>query len=198
MTKMRVLLPAALLALVVGGSVTAFGQTTRASLSGVVRDPSGAVVPEVNISVKNSQTGATRETTSDAEGRYSFTSLPPGHYDLRASRTGFKTALQAEIILSVASSTVIDVALEVGNFNEVVEVKEEEPLVETTKAEMSRVVNQQSIESLPIIGRNFVDFAKLSSGVAPGRENTGGGAFKEPDAGVGSAAAPRLTFGGQS
>ncbi|HEY6399817.1 MAG TPA: TonB-dependent receptor, partial [Blastocatellia bacterium] len=50
----------------------------------------------------------------------------------------------------------------------------------------------------PIIGRNFVDFAKLSSGVAPGRENTGGGAFKEPDAGVGSAAAPRLTFGGQS
>src|SRR5204863_5490118 len=46
--------------------------------------------------------------------------------------------------------------------------------------------------------RNFVDFAKLSSGVAPGRENTGGGAFKEPDAGVGAAAAPRLTFGGQS
>src|SRR5262249_62242204 len=97
-----------------------------------------------------------------------------------------------------ASSTVIDVALEVGNFNEVVEVKEEEPLVETTKAEMSRVVNQQSIESLPIIGRNFVDFAKLSSGVAPGRENTGGGGFKKPDAGGGSAGGPRLTFRGQS
>src|SRR5712692_7010495 len=55
-----------------------------------------------------------------------------------------------------------------------------------------------SIESLPIIGRNFVDFAKLSSGVAPGRENIGGGAFKEPDAGVGASAAPRLSFGGQS
>jgi outer membrane receptor protein involved in Fe transport len=81
---------------------------------------------------------------------------------------------------------------------EVVEIKQEEPLIEPTKAELSRVVNERSIESLPIIGRNFVDFVKLSSGVAPGRENTGGGAFKEPDAGVGSAAAPRLTFGGQS
>jgi outer membrane receptor protein involved in Fe transport len=100
--------------------------------------------------------------------------------------------------LSVASSTVIDLAFQIGGVEETVEIKQEEPLVETTKAEVSRVVNQQVIESLPIIGRNFVDFAKLSSGVAPGRENTGGGAFKEPDAGVGSAAAPRLTFGGQS
>src|SRR4030095_473928 len=82
--------------------------------------------------------------------------------------------------------------------SEVVQVKQEEPLIETTQAEVSRVVNEQAIESLPIIGRNFVDFAKLSSGVAPGRENVGGGAFKEPDTGVGSAAAPRLTFGGQT
>jgi hypothetical protein len=59
------------------------------------------------------------------------------------------------------------------------------------------VVTTQEIESLPISGRNFVDFVKLSSGVALGRENVGGGAFKEPDVGVGSAAAPRLSFGGQ-
>ena len=58
---------------------------------------------------------------------------------------------------------------------------------------MSRVVTPQEIESLPISGRNFVDFVKLSSGVATGRENVGGGAFKEPDVGVGSAAAPRLS-----
>src|SRR5262249_50467494 len=95
-------------------------------------------------------------------------------------------------------NAVLDLTLEVGNLSEVVEVHQEEPLVETTKADVSRVINEKSIESLPIIGRNFVDFAKLSSGVAPGRENTGGGAFKEPDTGVGSAAAPRLTFGGQS
>src|SRR5262252_3752489 len=87
MTKVKVLLPAALLALVLGG--TAFGQTTSATLSGVVRDPSGAVVPDVSISARNNQTGAARETTSDVEGRYSLTNLAPGHYDLRASRSGF-------------------------------------------------------------------------------------------------------------
>ncbi|HEV8369325.1 MAG TPA: TonB-dependent receptor [Pyrinomonadaceae bacterium] len=196
MTKPRVLLLAALAVLLAG--VTVFGQTTSATLSGVVRDPSGAVIPEVRISVTNSQTGAVRETTSDVEGRYNLTNLLPGRYDLHAERTGFKTIVQSNIVLSVASSTIVDLAFQVGDVKETVEVREEQPLLETTKAEVSRVVTQQSIESLPIIGRNFVDFAKLSSGVAPGRENTGGGAFKEPDAGVGAAAAPRLTFGGQS
>ena len=72
-----------------------------------------------------------------------------------------------------------------------------EPLVEATNTDLSRVVGEREIESLPNIGRNFVDFVKLSSGVAIGRENIGGGPFKEPDTGVGAAAAPRLSFGGQ-
>jgi hypothetical protein len=72
-----------------------------------------------------------------------------------------------------------------------------EVLVETTKTDLSRVVSEREIESLPNIGRNFVDFVKLSSGVALGRENIGGGPFKEPDTGVGASAAPRLSFGGQ-
>ncbi len=70
--------------------------------------------------------------------------------------------------------------------------------METTSTDLSRVVGTTEIESLPNIGRNFVDFVKLSSGVAVGRENIGGGAFKEPDTGVGASAAPRLSFGGQS
>src|SRR4029434_8450182 len=113
-------------------------------------------------------------------------------------RTGSRTAAQSGWILTVGGAAVLDLTIQIGEVSEVVEVKQEEPLIEPTKAELSRVVNERSIESLPIIGRNFVDFAKLSTGVAPGRENTGGGAFKEPDTGVGSAAAPRLTFGGQS
>ena len=106
--------------------------------------------------------------------------------------------MQRGVVLTVGGTTRLDLTVQVGAITEVVEVRNEEPLVETTRAEISRVVNQQEIESLPIIGRNFVDFVKLSTGVAQGRENVGGGAFKEPDLGVGVAAAPRLTFGGQS
>src|SRR5499426_1861321 len=196
MTNRKGLLIAALMALL--ASAVALGQTPTATLSGVVRDASGALVPNVKITAKNASTGATRDTMTDNEGRYSLTNLGPGQYEVRAERNGFKTAAQSGVILTVGGAAVLDLTIQIGEVSEVVEVKQEEPLIEPTKAELSRVVDERSIESLPIIGRNFVDFAKLASGVAPGRENTGGGAFKEPDAGVGSAAAPRLTFGGQS
>jgi outer membrane receptor protein involved in Fe transport len=179
-------------------SVIALGQTTTATLSGVVKDATGAVVTDVKVTARNAATGATRDARTDSDGRYSLINLGPGQYDVRAERAGFKTAAQSGVILNVGGATVLDLTIQIGEVSEVVEVKQEEPLIEPAKAELSRVVNERSIESLPIIGRNFVDFAKLASGVAPGRENTGGGAFKEPDAGVGSAAAPRLTFGGQS
>ncbi|MCI0663961.1 MAG: carboxypeptidase-like regulatory domain-containing protein, partial [Acidobacteria bacterium] len=171
MTNRKALLfvaPAVLLA-----SAIVFGQSTTATLSGVIRDASGAVVPGVKVTAKNTQTSATRETTTDTEGRYSLTNLGPGQYEVRAERTGFRRAVQSGVTLAVGGATVVDLTVQVGDVNEVVEIKQEEPLIEPTKAEVSRVVNEQSIESLPIIGRNFVDFAKLSSGVAPGRENVG-------------------------
>jgi Carboxypeptidase regulatory-like domain len=196
MTNRNALSLVALFALLIGPP--ALGQTTTATLSGVIRDASGAVVPDAKISAKNTATGAIRETATDSEGRFSITNLGPGQYEIRAERAGFRTAVQSGVVLNVGGATVVDLIVQVGEVSEIVEIKQDEPLIEPTKAELSRVVNERSIESLPIIGRNFVDFAKLSSGVAPGRENTGGGAFKEPDAGVGSAAAPRLTFGGQS
>lgn len=177
---------------------TAYGQTTTATLSGVIRDQSGAVLVDVKTSARNIQTGATRDTRTDSEGRYNFTNLFPGEYEVVAERTGFNRAMQRGIVLTVGGATVLDLTLQVGEVTEAIDVRLAEPLIETTKAEISRVINERSIEALPNIGRNFVDFVKLSSAVAPGRENTGGGAFKEPDTGVGAAAAPRLTFGGQS
>lgn len=191
----NVLLRSTLLALFAG---TAFAQTTTATLSGAIRDASMAVVPGAQISVTNTVSGFKRTTTSDEIGRYSLTNLPPGQYDVRAELMGFRTVVQNGVTLTVGGITSLDLTLQVGAISEVVEVRHEEQLVETTRSELSRVVTQRDIESLPIIGRNFVDFVKLSTAVAPGRENVGGGAFKEPDSGVGVAAAPRLTFGGQS
>jgi hypothetical protein len=195
MFKPKALLLVILAALSAG---TTWAQTPTAALSGVVHDASGAVVPSAQIRVRNTDTGAARETASNEEGRYSLTNLPPGQYEVRAEKPGFRTAVQSGVVLAVGEAAIVDLTVQVGAISEVVEVQHEEPLVEPTRAEISRVVSEREIASLPIIGRNFVDFVKLSTGVAPGRENVGGGAFKEPDLGAGIAAVPRLTFGGQS
>jgi hypothetical protein len=175
----------------------AYGQST-ATLFGLVRDPSGAVLAKAKITLRNTDKGTSRTTLTDGEGRYNLSNVEPGNYELRAEAAGFRTEVKSGVVLTVGGSSQIDLSMRVGTATEVVSVTDQAPLIETSKAEISDVINEQAIESLPNIGRNFVDFVKLSSGVAPGRENTGGGAFKEPDAGVGSAAAPRLTFGGQS
>jgi outer membrane receptor protein involved in Fe transport len=172
-------------------------QTPTATLSGTVRDASGAVVPSAKITLTNSGTGLSRTTDADDQGRYSLTNVEPGTYELRAEHAGFKAAVQKGVVLAVGGSTTLDVTMQVGSVTESVTVTAAEPLIQTTSPNLSRVVEQRTIESLPILGRNFVDFAMLSSGVTPGRENEGGGAFKEPDTGVGQAAAPRLSFAAQ-
>jgi outer membrane receptor protein involved in Fe transport len=174
-----------------------WAQTASSSLSGVVRDESGGALASASVSVRSLATGALRKTASDAAGRYSFAGLEPGEYELRVELAGFKTDVRSGLGLRVGGSSVLDVTLAMGPLTDEVTVLVQEPVVETTKTDLSRVVGLQEIESLPNIGRNFVDFVKLSSSVAPGRENIGGGPFKEPDTGVGAAAAPRLSFGGQ-
>ena len=104
---------------------------------------------------------------------------------MRVEHPGFRVVVQKEVVLTVGGSRVLDVALQLGAVSESVEVTTAPPLIETSSPNLSRVIDERDIESLPILGRNFVDFTELSTGVAPGRENVGGGAFKEPDTGVG-------------
>jgi outer membrane receptor protein involved in Fe transport len=185
------------LLLLLTSTVLSAAQTATGTVSGNIRDSTGAVLPGVNVTVRNVSTGTSRSVTTDAEGRYRVANVDPGEYEVRAGLPGFRTAVRSGVIVTVGGTTEASIDMTVGQVTEEVTVQTEPPLIEPTKAELSRVVTTREIESLPISGRNFVDFVKLSSGVALGRENVGGGAFKEPDVGVGSAAAPRLSFGGQ-
>ena len=191
MTRIVTFALAVLLAL----AAAAAAQSATGTVSGTVSDSTGAVLPLATVALKNIATGISRTVTTDLEGRYHVPSLEPGEYELRATLTGFKTIVRS-VAVTVGGVTDVPIEMAVGEVSEEILVPVEVRLLET-KPDLSRVVSTREIESLPIIGRNFVDFVKLSSGVALGRENVGGGAFKEPDVGVGSAAAPRLSFGGQ-
>ena len=187
-----------LLATLLFTASVSFAQTPTAALSGVVRDEQGGVITRATVSVRNSDTGKARSATTDDEGRYGFINLEPGGYELRVEASGYKTSIRSGLILSVGGAATSDVTMNIGAVTETVSVEAEAQLIEPNKVEVSRVIERQEIESLPNIGRNFVDFVKLSSGVSLGRENVGGGPFKEPDVGVGAVAAPRLSFGGQT
>jgi hypothetical protein len=184
--------------LLLAAAAAAAAQIATGTLAGSVRDQTGAALPGVTITIRSAATGASRSATTDAQGRYRIPAVEPGDYQVRAELSNFKTAVRTGIVVTVGGTTDADLSMSIGALTEEVTVRTEAPLIERSKVELSRVVTTVEIESLPISGRNFVDFVKLSSGVANGRENVGGGAFKEPDVGVGSAAAPRLSFAGQS
>jgi carboxypeptidase family protein/TonB-dependent receptor-like protein len=184
-----------LLLLVVAGG---YGQTPTATLSGVVRTMQGEVIKEAIVTLKNNATGKARQVKTDKEGRYIFALLEPGSYEIKVQADGFKLLIQRNLILNVGGTTVRDVQMEVGGISEQVDIDVMNPLTEPDKVDVSRVVAESEIQGLPNIGRNFVDFVKLSSGVSLGREAILGGPFKEPDVGVGAVAAPRLSFAGQS
>jgi outer membrane receptor protein involved in Fe transport len=186
-----------ILGIVLTTASVAAAQTATGAISGIIGDSTGAALPRVNVTARNVATGASRSVVTDGQGRYRIPNLDPGEYEVRAALAGFRTAVTSGVIVTVGGTTEANIDLMVGQVAEEVTVQTDAPLIEPSKAELSRVVTTREIESLPISGRNFVDFVKLSSGVALGRENVGGGAFKEPDVGVGSAAAPRLSFGGQ-
>src|SRR5262245_57544876 len=153
-------------------------QPPTGTLSGTIHDTTGAVLPGVNVTIRNVATGAARSVVSDGEGRYRIVNVDPGNYELRAQLNGFRTVIRNPVVISVGGMAQSDIEMSVGALAEAVTVQTEAPLIEPSKTDLSRVVTTQEIESLPIAGRNFVDFVKLSSGVALGRENVGGGSFK--------------------
>jgi hypothetical protein len=177
--------------------VNGAAQIATATLAGEVRDETGGALPGVTVTARSAATGAVRTVTTDSAGRYRVAALDPGEYEVRTELASFRPVVRTGVILIVGGTTEADITMTLGAITEGVTVVSQAPLIESSAVALSRVVTAAEIESLPISGRNFVDFVKLSSGVAVGCENVGGGAFKEPDVGVGSAAAPRLSFGGQ-
>jgi len=142
------------------------GQAATASISGSVTDSSGASIPGVSIDIRNTGTGASRSVLSDAQGRYSVPDLGIGTYEIRASKTGFQTAVRSGLTLTVGSAPVIDLQLPIGQAQETVTVEANAAQVETTNSAVSALVNQTQMRELPLNGRNFEQLILLAPGVA--------------------------------
>jgi hypothetical protein len=153
------------LAIVMLTCVRAYGQVAGATLSGVVRDASGAAIPNVTISTKNGATGATRIVTTDGAGFYSMPNMLPGSYDITTSATGFSTKVETGITLEVGASQVLDISLQVGEVTAKVQVTGAAPTIQLETSSISAVLNSTTVRELPLNGRSWTDLATLQPGV---------------------------------
>ncbi|HEV3481703.1 MAG TPA: TonB-dependent receptor [Candidatus Acidoferrales bacterium] len=157
-----------------GCANSAFAQgVATAQLSGTVTDPSGGAISGATVDVRNVATNTTSTATTNTSGFYAFASLAPGTYELKTSFSGFSNYTQTGIVLTVGGTASVNVALQLASQGERVVVSTEAQTIEPTKTEISQVVNTQQIQSLPISGRLFTDFALLTPGVSTSRTSLG-------------------------
>jgi len=154
-----------------------FGQSFSAALSGVVRDTTGAVLPGVSITAKNTESGLTRMVLTNETGAYTMPSLPVGAYEVAAELAGFKQQLRRGITLAVAQEVVLNLTMEVGLVQQTVEVTEEAPLVNATLASTSGLITGEQLKDLPLNGRSFHELMTLNTHTADNRSNSGGASF---------------------
>jgi hypothetical protein len=140
-------------------------QVYTASLTGVVTDPSGAVVPSAKVTAVDTAKGFPYTTLTDSLGRYVLRDLAPGTYSLKVEAKGFKASTQAGITLEVQQNATVDVALEMGTTAQEVSVTAAPPVLAAQDAVTGQVVNRTFVDDLPLIGRAAYDLTLLAPGV---------------------------------
>jgi hypothetical protein len=138
---------------------------TLGTITGEVKDSTGAVVPGATVTVVNKATNATRTTQTNAVGLYDFPALPPGNYTVTSELQGFKTTSH-ELELQVQQTARVNFALELGTVSETATVTGVSPLVETTNATIGTVIENRRIVELPLNGRNYLQLVALSPNVS--------------------------------
>jgi hypothetical protein len=140
-------------------------QSTSASLTGRVMDPSKAVIVEAKIAAVSAATSVRYETATNASGEYHLTNLPPDFYRIEVEKTGFKKLLKPDVILHVQDALVIDFEMSIGAASENITVEAGAPVMNTESATVSTVVDRRFVENLPLNGRSFQTLIALTPGV---------------------------------
>jgi Carboxypeptidase regulatory-like domain len=141
------------------------------ALAGTITDPSGAVLPNVTVTITNNATGQTRTTTTGPDGTYKFTLLPPGSYKASFSAAGFKTAEVASVTLNVTETPELDRTLEVGAQAESVTVEAAGEALQTQSSTLGTTVTSQQVVGLPLSNRNYTQLLTMAAGANVGVNN---------------------------
>jgi len=138
---------------------------TTGALSGTVTDPSGAVIAGATVTATNIGTGQARTATTDANGSFKFSLLPPGNYSVKFSATGFKTSDVASITVNATETAVLNQPLAVGAQTESITVESTAERLQTQNATMGTLVGAKTVTDLPLSSRNYTQIIDLSPGV---------------------------------
>jgi hypothetical protein len=161
------------------GSV--FAQTVMVTLDGKVTDAEGAALPGVTVTAKNAETGYTKSVLTRDNGRYIISGLQPGRYDCEVSLPGFATEIKKGLTFSVGARLTVDFLLKLATVEKEVIVTAESPMVETTKSEVSAVVDRIKIDSLPLLDRDFGSLSLMKAGVNPDYGSSNGQPYGSED-----------------
>src|SRR5256885_11335217 len=186
MYRFRTLL--SLVSILVFSAVAVLAQLSTASLNGVVRDSTGAVVPKASATLHNSDTGVERNTFTNDAGTYVFSDINPGRYTLKVTAPSFSTKQVSDFVLAVNQTATIDITLDPGAQTVVISVEASAEQLQVSTAELGTVIATKQVNDLPLNGRNFTQLLSLTPGVAPisvGQNSMGGrtGGFSGPVSG---------------
>src|SRR5262245_22764617 len=140
-------------------------RSSSADLRGAVFSPMKSIIADATITATYLATGLTRTVKTDPEGNYRIPLLPPGRYEVKVEVSGYNTQIKKGIMLTVGQIAVINFEMTLGVIGEVEVIDTDAPVVEIERTHQASTIIQKSINNLPINGRNFLDFAKLTPGV---------------------------------
>jgi hypothetical protein len=170
----RLWIIALLLLVTLFASVATYGQTDAATVVGTVIDNSGAVLPNLTVTIINVNTNAKVMVKTDASGNYVATPLKIGNYSVRVEAPGFKEITRTGIVLNVQDRLRVDFTLQVGSVNEQMVVTSSAPLLQSESSALGDVIESKQIADLPLNGRDYTQLAALTTGVVKVTESGNG------------------------
>lgn len=156
-----------MLGLLFVAATSASAQTFHGSITGTVTDGKGGALPDATVTLTNTGTHVSKTVQTSSDGAYQFPELVPGDYQIEATKEGFEHLVRGPVAIQVQAAVRLDLEMKVGSVTESMTVTGDVPLVQTQNATVSQVIEQRTVQQMPLNGRNVMNLVALAPGVVP-------------------------------